>query len=196
MEIQRWPPERLTYAYAAKNGIIHENPLTSVSTMFEIDRVIIILHDGTFSDNGRKPPFSVILWPLEGQHGPKANQFWTLTQKVYKPTGLGSNTFYQIQIQIQIHLFQSFKYKYKYKYTGKNLIKYKYIYKYKLSNTNTNTHWGWDKIVVIWEMTKSNSFYCKKIVLFIRISLKIVSKGPIYNELGCLHWFWCWLGTE
>ena len=36
--------------------------------MFEIDWVIIILHDGTFSDIGQKPPFSVILWSLEGQN--------------------------------------------------------------------------------------------------------------------------------
>ena len=83
--------------------------------------------------------------------------------------GLGSNTFYQIQIQIQIYFFRSFKYKYKYKYTGKNLIKYKYKYKYSPSNTNTNTntHRGWYKIAAILQMTYSNSFYCKKIVLFI-----------------------------
>ena len=56
----------------SKTGIIHENPLTSVSTVFEIDWVVIISHDGTFSDNGRKPPFSVILWPLEGQRSPKS----------------------------------------------------------------------------------------------------------------------------
>ena len=40
----------------------------SVNTMFEIDRVIIIPHNGTFPDNGQKLPFSVILWPLEGQN--------------------------------------------------------------------------------------------------------------------------------
>ena len=39
--------------------------------MFEIDQVIIIPHEGTFSDNGRKPPFLVILWPLEGQNMPQ-----------------------------------------------------------------------------------------------------------------------------
>ena len=113
-------------------------------------------------------------------------------------TGLGSNTFYQIQIQIQIHFFQSFKYKYKYKYTDKNLIKYKYKYKYSPSNTNTNTntHWGRDKIDAILQMTYSNSFCCKNIVLFIQISMKTVSKGPIYNKPGCLLWFRQWLGTE
>ena len=50
-----------------------KTPLTSVSTMFEIDRVIIISHNGTFSDNGRKPTFSVIFRPPEGQRVPKAN---------------------------------------------------------------------------------------------------------------------------
>ena len=41
--------------------------------MFEIDWVIIIPHNDTFSDIGQKPPFSVILWQLEGQSwaGPK-----------------------------------------------------------------------------------------------------------------------------
>ena len=73
----------------------------------------------------------------------------------HHPSGLGSNTFYQIQIQIQIYFFRSFKYKYKYKYIGKNLIKYKYKYKYSPSNTNTNTntHWGRDKIFAILQMT-------------------------------------------
>ena len=42
--------------------------LTNVSIMFEIDRVIIIPHNGTFLDDGRKPLFSVILGPLEGQN--------------------------------------------------------------------------------------------------------------------------------
>ena len=90
-------------------------------------------------------------------------------KSVVTQAGLGSNTFYQIQIQIQIYFFRSFKYKYKYKYTGKNLIKYKYKYKYSPSNTNTNTntHRGWYKIAAILQMTYSNSFYCKKIVLFI-----------------------------
>ena len=50
--------------------------LTSVNNMFEIDWVIIILHNGTFSDNGRKPPFSVILWPLEGQNLANVGQKW------------------------------------------------------------------------------------------------------------------------
>ena len=39
-----------------------------MNTMFEIDLVIIIPHNGTFSGNGWKPPFSVILWPPEGQN--------------------------------------------------------------------------------------------------------------------------------
>ena len=56
------------------------------------------------------------------------------------PTGLGSNTFYQIQIQIQIQKFGFFKYKYKYKYFVQHWFKYKYKYKYIDSNTNTNTN--------------------------------------------------------
>ena len=42
--------------------------LMIVNTMFETDWVIIIPHNGTFSNHGRKPPFSVILWPLEGKN--------------------------------------------------------------------------------------------------------------------------------
>ena len=45
-----------------------KTPLTSVNTMFEIDLVNIIPHYVTFSDDGRKPLFSVILWLLEGQN--------------------------------------------------------------------------------------------------------------------------------
>ena len=30
--------------------------------------VIIIPHNDTFSDDGRKPPFSVILWSQEGRN--------------------------------------------------------------------------------------------------------------------------------
>ena len=84
------------------------------------------------------------------------------------PAKIWSNT--QIQIQIQI---QPIKYKYKYKYTLR---------------PRQNCRHFTDDIY-------SNSFYCKKIVLFIQISLKIVSKGPIYNKPGCLHWFRQWLGT-
>ena len=36
-----------------------KTPLTSVNTMFEIDQVNIIPHNGTFSDNGRKSPFQL-----------------------------------------------------------------------------------------------------------------------------------------
>ena len=43
-----------------------EDPSVSVNTMFKIDLVIIIPHNGTFPDIGEKPPFSVILWPLGG----------------------------------------------------------------------------------------------------------------------------------
>ena len=111
--------------------------------------------------------------------------------------GLGSNTFYQIQIQIQINFFRSFKYKYKYKYTGKNLIKYKYKYSPSNTNTNTNTHWDRYIIAAILQMTYSNSFYCKEIVLFIQISLKIVSKGPICSEPALVQIMaWHWVGNK
>ena len=42
--------------------------------MFDIDWVIIIPHNDTFSDIGQKPPFSVILWQLEGQSWAKVVQ--------------------------------------------------------------------------------------------------------------------------
>ena len=42
--------------------------------MCEIDWVIIIPHNDTFSDIGQKPPFSVILWQLEGQSWAKVVQ--------------------------------------------------------------------------------------------------------------------------
>ena len=42
--------------------------------MFEIDWVIIIPHNDTFPDIGQKPPFSVILWRLEGQSWAKVVQ--------------------------------------------------------------------------------------------------------------------------
>ena len=89
-----------------------------------------------------------------------------------------------IKYKYKYIFFQSFKYKYK--YTGKNLIKYKY--KYSSSNTNTNTQWGRGKTAANLQMTYQNLLYCKKIVLFIQISLKIVPKGPIYNKptLLCL----------
>ena len=55
MKIQRWSVTR-----GAKLGIFVKTPLTTMNTMFEIDWVIIIPHNGTFSDIGQKPPFSVI----------------------------------------------------------------------------------------------------------------------------------------
>ena len=36
--------------------------------------------------NGQKPQLSIIFWPPQpklGQHGPKSNHFWRLTQKIY-----------------------------------------------------------------------------------------------------------------
>ena len=58
------------------HGLFMKTPLTSVNTMFERDQVIIIPHNGTFSDNGRKPTFSVILWPLECQNLANLAQKW------------------------------------------------------------------------------------------------------------------------
>ena len=114
--------------------------------------------------------------------------------------GWGQIRFIKYKYKYKYIFFQSFKYKYKYKYTGKNLIKYKYKYKYSSSNTNTNanTQWGRDKIAAILQMTYSNSLYCKKIVLFIQISLKIVSKGPIYRNKPALVQImaWCWVGNK
>ena len=45
--------------------------IISVHTKFEL------AHMNTFSDNGRKPPFSVILCPLEGQNMANVAQKWT-----------------------------------------------------------------------------------------------------------------------
>ena len=113
--------------------------------------------------------------------------------------GWGQIRFIKYKYKYKYVFFQSFKYKYKYKYTGKNLIKYKYKYKYSSSNTNTNTNtqWGRDKIAAILQMTFSNSLYWKKIVLFIQISLKIVSKGPIYNKPALVQIMaWRWVGNK
>ena len=112
--------------------------------------------------------------------------------------GWGQIRFIKYKYKYKYIFLQSFKYKYKYKYTGKNLIKYKYKYKYSPSNTNTNTntHWGRDKIAANLQMTYSNTLYCK-IVLFIQISLKIVSKGPIYNKPALAQIMaWRWVGNK
>ena len=91
--------------------------------------------------------------------------------------GLGSNTFYQIQIQIhffpkvqiqiqiQIHRQKSDQIQIQIQ-----LLKYKY--KYTMRPRQNCRHFTDD----------ISKLYCKKIVLFIQISLKIVSKGPIYNK--------------
>ena len=50
-----WP------TWPKSKSILNTHPI-SVPTKFELDCV------NTFSDNGWKPPFSVILWPLEGQN--------------------------------------------------------------------------------------------------------------------------------
>ena len=105
--------------------------------------------------------------------------------------------------------FIKYKYKYKYKYIFPEfqiqihrqksdqtqtqiqipLIKYK--------EKNTNTQWDRDKIAAILQMTYQNLLYCKNIVLFIQISLKIVSKVPIYNKPTLLQIMaWRWVGNK
>ena len=69
-----------------KSGSILNTLLISVHHKFELDCM------NTFWDNGPKPTF----WPIVsnflakrepklGLHGPKANQFWTLTQQMHTP---------------------------------------------------------------------------------------------------------------
>ena len=79
-----WPLAGQTLAKVAQKLIKSEHSPNKYTHKFELDCI------NTFSDNGRKPPFPVILWPPEGQkfgqRGPKGNQFWTLTQCVYIPS--------------------------------------------------------------------------------------------------------------
>ena len=42
-------------------------------------------------------------------------------------------------------------------------------------------HWGWDKMDAISQTTFSNAFFYMKMWISIKISLKLVSKGPINN---------------
>ena len=51
-------------------------PITSVNIMFEIDWVIIISHNGPFSDDGQNSPFVVVLWSLVGQNVANEAQKW------------------------------------------------------------------------------------------------------------------------
>ena len=44
-----------------RESVVNTHPI-SVHTEFEFDCM------KPFSDNGQKPPFSLILWPLEGQN--------------------------------------------------------------------------------------------------------------------------------
>ena len=53
-----------------KSELILKSDPISVDTKFELDYMT------TFSDNGRKPPFSVILWSLEGQNLAKVAEKW------------------------------------------------------------------------------------------------------------------------
>ena len=129
---------------------------------------------------------------FQGHKGKKIADFdpnWAFPEQ-----GWGQIRF--IKYKYKYIFFRSFKCKYKYKYISKNLIKYKYKYKYSSSNTNTNTQWGRDKIAAILQMTYWNLLYCK-IVLLIQISLKIVSKGPIYNKPTLVQIMaWRWVGNK
>ena len=105
------------------------------------------------------------------------------------PAGLGSNTFYQIQIQILIHFFPEFQIQIQIHWQKSDQIQIQLIkYKYTMKPRQNCCHFT---------MTKSNSLYCKKIVSFIQISLKIVSKGPIYNKPALVYVMaWCWVGNK
>ena len=81
-------------------GLFLKTPLTSVNTVFERDWVIIILHDGTFSDIGQKPPFSVIFWPLEGRN--LAN----VAQKRINSEHSSNKCTHQVWIGLHVHFFR------------------------------------------------------------------------------------------
>ena len=125
------------------------------------------------------------------------NKEWDITviragvKYVWSNTNTNTNTFFsgasntntntpaktdQIQIQIQIQL-----------------IKYKYKYKYTMRPRQNCRHFT-DTCILL---TYKNLLYCKKIVLNIQISLKIVSKGPIYNKPTLVQIIaWCWVGNK
>ena len=119
-------------------------------------------------------------------------------------SGLGSNTFDQIQIQIQIHFFPEFQIQIQIQIHRQKsdqiqiqiqiqLIKYKYKYKYTMRPRQNWRHFT-DTCILL---TYKNLLYCKKIVLNIQISLKIVSKGPIYNKPTLVQIIaWCWVGNK
>ena len=114
-------------------------------------------------------------------------------------SGLGSNTFYQIQIQIQIHFFPEFQIQIQIQIHRQKsdqiqiqiqLIKYKYKYKYTMRPRQNCRHF-----------TDDIEFFCIVrrlfIHLYIQISLKIVSKGPIYNKPTLVQIMaWCWVGNK
>ena len=67
------------------SGLFVKTPLTSVNPMFEIDWVIIIPHNGTFSDIGQKPPYhhfhnltKVVQKKIISEHSPNkcTHQVW------------------------------------------------------------------------------------------------------------------------
>ena len=93
-------------------GLFLNTLLTSANTMFKIDWVIIIPHDGTFSDIGQKPPFSVILWPLEGQNLANVAQKRINTEhssnKCTHQVWIGLHTCTLFQIMVGNYRFRSF----------------------------------------------------------------------------------------
>ena len=123
-----------------------------------------------------------------------------LGAKPLSEPGLGSNTFYQIQIQIQIqiHFFLEFQIQIQIQIHRQKsdqiqiqiqiqLIKYKYKYKYTMRPRQNCRHFT-DYILNI---------VLKEDCLYIQISLKIVSKGPIYNKPTLVQIMaWCWVGNK
>ena len=101
-------------------------------------------------------------------------------------TNTNTNTFFpefQIQIQIQIHRQKSDQIQIQIQI---QLIKYKYKYKYTVTRAET-------KLPPFYRWQIKIYF----IVLFIQISLKIVSKGPIYNKPTLVQIMaWRWVGNK
>ena len=111
--------------------------------------------------------------------------------------GLGSNTFYQIQIQIQIHFFPEFQIQIQIHRQKSDQIQIqiqiqliKYKYKYTMRPRQNCGHFT-DEII------DTCILYCKNIVLFIHVSLKIISKCPIYNKPTLVQIMaWRWVGNK
>ena len=117
-----------------------------------------------------------------------SQQFRAGVKYVLSNTNTNTNTFFpefQIQIQIQIQRQKSDQIQIQIQI---QLIKYKYKYTMRPRQNCRN---------LILQMTYQNLLYCRKIVLFIQILLKIVSKGPIYNKPTLVQMMaWRWVGNK